>query len=116
MDQSIYAEIAANIRKYRELNKLTQAAMAEKINLDHQYYAQLEQGRRNFTIEKVIDSCNVLHIQIEDVIPKIAADDSDESERERKALLNEIFAKLKNASTKDLRLVDKFIDDFVSMM
>ncbi len=115
MDQSIYAEIAANIRKYRELNKLTQAAMAEKINLDHQYYAQLEQGRRNFTIEKVIDSCNVLHIQIEDVIPKIT-DESDESDRERKALLNEIFAKLKQASAKDLRLVDKFIDDFVSMM
>lgn len=116
MDKSYYVEIANNIRKYRKLNKLSQEAMAEKIGLDSQYYAQLEQGRRNFTIERVIDSCNVLNVQIEDVVPIISFDGNDKADVERKNLIDSISTKLSTASSKELMLVEKFIDDFISVM
>lgn len=44
--------IHQNIRKYRLLNNMTQEELAEKLDLDTQYYAQLERGERNYTIEK----------------------------------------------------------------
>lgn len=46
--------ISQNIKKYRLLNNMTQEELAGKLYLDTQYYAQLERGERNFTIEKII--------------------------------------------------------------
>lgn len=116
MDKSVYAKIANNIRKYRKFNKLTQEVMAEKMGLDSQYYAQLEQGRRNFTIEKVIDSCNILHVKIEDVVPTISFENQNAMDEKKNILIANISSKLANASVKDLILIEKFIDDFISVM
>ncbi len=64
-----YAEaIAENIRKYRKLRRLTQADMADKLMIDVQYYSQLERGKRNFTIDRIIDSCEILDVRIEDIV------------------------------------------------
>ena len=53
MEQNSLSTIAKNIKKYRLLNNMTQEELAQKLFLDTQYYAQLERGKRNFTIEKI---------------------------------------------------------------
>lgn len=52
MEKKTQTSIAENIKKYRLLNNMTQKELSEKLFLDTQYYAQLERGERNFTIEK----------------------------------------------------------------
>ena len=60
--------IAQNIKKYRLLNNMTQEQLANALYLDTQYYAQLERGERNFTIEKIILACTIFHVGIENII------------------------------------------------
>lgn len=68
MNVNITKKISQNIKKYRLLNKMTQEALAEKLDLDTQYYAQLERGERNFTIEKIVKICSIFNIGIENII------------------------------------------------
>ena len=60
--------ISQNIKKYRLLNHMTQENLAEQLSLDTQYYAQLERGERNFTIDKLTRLCSIFQIGIEDLI------------------------------------------------
>ena len=62
MKKNTANSISQNIKKYRLINNLTQEELAGKLNLDTQYYAQLERGERNFTIEKIINLCSIFHI------------------------------------------------------
>lgn len=47
---------------------MTQEQLANALYLDTQYYAQLERGERNFTIEKIILACTKFHVGIENII------------------------------------------------
>ena len=60
--------ISQNIKKYRLLNNMTQEQLANLLYIDTQYYAQLERGERNFTIEKIIQICKLFHIGVENII------------------------------------------------
>lgn len=71
--------VARNIKKYRLLNNMTQEELAQHLNLDPQYYAQLERGERNFTLQRVISVCRLFRIGIEDIID-IPADTVDETQ------------------------------------
>lgn len=109
-----YQIIAENIRKYRILHKVTQEKMAEYLDIDALYYAQLEQNRRNFTIERIFDACNALHIRIEDVVP-IKKTDEDE-EKKKTDVLKSVNKKLAKCDSNQLLLIDKFIDDIASFV
>lgn len=100
--------IAQNIKKYRLLNNLTQEELATELNLDTQYYAQLERGERNFTIEKIINVCNLFHIGIENIIT-ISSNNTSETQE----LLKQITTKMESLSYTQLLSLDKFIEDIV---
>ena len=114
MGNDLYSQIAENIKKYRKLNHLTQQAMAKLLNIDYQYYAQMERGIRNFNLERVIDTCNVLHVSFDDIIPTSLVSVDDKIDKAQ--LLGNISQKLSKASTKDLLIVDRFIDDFITIL
>ncbi|MBQ3602190.1 MAG: helix-turn-helix transcriptional regulator, partial [Lachnospiraceae bacterium] len=59
MEKKTQNSIANNIKKYRLLNNMTQKELSEKLYLDTQYYAQLERGERNFSIEKIAMICSL---------------------------------------------------------
>ena len=101
-----YRAIADNIKKYRKLKNMTQEQLAFELDIDPQYYAQLEQCRRHFTLEKVIDCCDILNIRVEDIIPAETEDSGSKSE-----ILDDINKKLAGATCKQLLLIDKLIDD-----
>ena len=100
--------ISQNIKKYRLINHMTQEDLAGKLNLDTQYYAQLERGERNFTIEKIIHLCSIFHIGIENII-EIESEENDDTE----LLMARLTSQLKNLSYTQLTVVEKFIAEIV---
>lgn len=100
--------IHQNIRKYRLLNKMTQEEIAEKLDLDTQYYAQLERGERNFTIEKIIRLCSIFHTGIENIIEIDFKEKQDSSE-----LLQELVPRLESLSYSQLIMLEKFINEIL---
>lgn len=113
MDKQIPRLIAENIRKYREMCNMTQAEMSEKLKIDAQYYAQLEQGRRNFNVNRIVDSCKVLQVRIEDIIPIDNSIPEDEEKLEREFQLKKLNALLNNVSSKQLKILIKFIEEIL---
>lgn len=57
MGKNIYDVIRKNIKKYRMLAGLTQAALAEKVNLSHDYIRQIESLKvaKNFSVQTIYD-------------------------------------------------------------
>ena len=89
---------------------MTQEELAGKLFLDTQYYAQLERGERNFTIEKIALACSVFNVGIEDIIE---LDASQENIRETSSIISEITNQLAPLTQSQLLLVQKFIKDVV---
>lgn len=108
MKKELSSQISKNIKKYRLLNNMTQEDMANELELDTQYYAQLERGERNFTIEKLVRICTVFRIGIEDIIeiPKQPIYSND-------YLLKNICSQLSTLSESQLLLVEKFIQEII---
>lgn len=110
MNQNISLSISKNIKKYRKLNRMTQEELANKLFLDTQYYAQLERGERNFTIEKIALACSVFHVGIEDIIE---LDSASSPASDTSSVISEINDQLAPLTQSQLLLVQKFIKDVV---
>lgn len=110
MNQNISLSISKNIKKYRQLNRMTQEELAGKLFLDTQYYAQLERGERNFTIEKIALACSVFNVGIEDIIE---LDTTYTGTNDTASIISEISEQLAPLTQSQLLLVQKFIKDVV---
>ena len=47
---------------------MTQAAVAEKLNISLTHYGQLERGDKKFTLDMLGEACKLLNVRLEDVI------------------------------------------------
>lgn len=110
MNPNISLSISKNIKKYRQLNRMTQEELAGKLFLDTQYYAQLERGERNFTIEKIALACSVFNVGIEDIIE---LDTTYTETNDTASIISEISEQLAPLTQSQLLLVQKFIKDVV---
>ena len=110
MNPNISLSISKNIKKYRQLNRMTQEELAGKLFLDTQYYAQLERGERNFTIEKIALACSVFNVGIEDIIK---LDTTYTGTNDTASIISEISEQLAPLTQSQLLLVQKFIKDVV---
>ena len=108
MKKNTSNSISRNIKKYRLINNMTQEELAGKLNIDTQYYAQLERGERNFTIEKIIHLCSIFHIGIEDIIEVESSDHKNTD-----ILLQRLILELRDLSYTQLSAVEKFVTEFV---
>ena len=108
MKKNVSHSISQNIKRYRLINNMTQEELAGKLNLDTQYYSQLERGERNFTIEKIIHLCSIFHIGVEEII-EVETTEPENTDILTKRLISE----LKNLSYTQLSVVEKFITDIV---
>lgn len=108
MKKQVPDSIHQNIKKYRLLNNMTQEELAEKLDLDTQYYAQLERGERNFTIEKIIRLCSVFHTGIENIIEVNSKESQNTSE-----LIQKLIPQMESLSFSQLIMLQKFIDEIL---
>lgn len=101
--------ISQNIKKLRLLNNMTQEELSGLLELDTQYYSQLERGERNFTIEKIIRLCQILHVGIEDIIP--VENDPAPDVSAQIARINQL---VRGLSPSQLTLLEKFITEVLT--
>lgn len=62
-------QLRQNIRDIREDKHLTQADMAEKLNLSETEYAKIERGESKLNIDRIQQIANVLEVNLADLIP-----------------------------------------------
>ena len=62
----IYEQIAATIKKYRKESGLTQAELAEKVEVSHEFIRRIEskKGRKTFSIDTIYKISLALNIDI----------------------------------------------------
>jgi transcriptional regulator with XRE-family HTH domain len=107
-ETQLSSNIAQNIKKYRQLNNMTQKDLSEKLYLDTQYYAQLERGERNFTIEKICMICSLFHIGIDDIIQ---VNQDETLHEDYSALVEELSLSLKQLNYSQLLVLKKYIEE-----
>ena len=62
----LYNQIAKNIKKYRNEAKMTQAVLAEKIDVSHEYIRMIEsnKGDKTFSVYTIYNISKVLNVDI----------------------------------------------------
>jgi len=62
----IYEQIAFNIKKYRKEAGLTQAELAEKVNVSHEFIRRIEseKGRKTFSVDTIYKISIALNIDV----------------------------------------------------
>ena len=71
-DTEIYDTIRKNIKKYRKLNKLTAAELAELVNLSHDFIRQIEstKAKYNFSVDTFYKISVALGVSLDMLIQK----------------------------------------------
>lgn len=110
-----YKDIADNIKKYRKLHSLTQAELAEKMNMDSQYYAQLERFDnpiRHFTLDKILTACDIFNCTPNDIIGNLPIEHSALHEK----MHAQIIDRLNLLSEKQLYVLLQYIERIVPLI
>jgi transcriptional regulator with XRE-family HTH domain len=67
-NETIRKNLGEKIRKVREKARLTQAEVADKAGINVSYYAQIERGEVNLSIDKLQSIAKVLNIKSLDIM------------------------------------------------
>ena len=94
----IISEIGKKIKTLRKQKGLTQAELAEKINVDSKYVSRLETGNSVASITTMIKISKVLNIQLSDIF-------TVESEQEKNKIIELINLKLSKINIKELNAI-----------
>ena len=65
--ENLYERIALNIKKYRKEANITQATLAERIGVSHEFIRRIEskKGQKTFSVETLYKISLVLNISID---------------------------------------------------
>lgn len=65
-DSNIYLTISKNIKKYRKIKGITQAELAEMVELSHEFIRRIEskKGKKTFSVDTVYRIAKALDIDI----------------------------------------------------
>lgn len=71
----IYEQIALNIKKYRKTRGITQAQLAERVNVSHEFIRRIEskKGRKTFSIDTIYKISQALEIDIKQLFDDISS-------------------------------------------
>jgi transcriptional regulator with XRE-family HTH domain len=110
-----YKRIAHNIKNLRKHYHMTQAQLAEKLDMDTHYYSVIERAdtpNRNFTLEKVLTACHIFNCTPNDIIGTDFISDN----HHREMLLDKINHKIDDMSEHQLNIVLAYIDKIIPLM
>lgn len=111
-----YRKIGEHIRNARSRAEMTQAAVAEKLNISLTYYGQLERDDKKFTLDMLGEACELLNVRLEDVMngalelsnpPPASATDDD-----RVAHLNSL---IKGRSPKMIEVITEVVESIIKI-
>lgn len=110
-----YRDIAGNMKKFRKLHSLTQAELSEKMNMDSQYYAQLERfdnPSRHFTLDKILAACDVFNCTPNDIIGKTPIENS----LNRTHILDQIYSGIKSLNDRQLYILQQYLEKIAPLI
>ncbi|WP_050696734.1 helix-turn-helix domain-containing protein [Anaeromassilibacillus senegalensis] len=99
LDEKMLKAIGQRLKKYRVQAGMTQKQLSEILEIDEQYYGQVERGVKKLSLEKLMLFCTYFQIPLDDVI-KI--DVRDEGNPIKLAYISEISQLLINCSKEQL--------------
>ena len=67
----ILVAFGRNVRKRREINKLTQETLAESSGLDRTYISDIERGRRNLSLLNIVRVARALNTSASELCRRI---------------------------------------------
>lgn len=109
MNEKVMIQVHENIKKYRKLNNMTQEKLAAALEMDP--HAQLERGERNFSLEKIVKICSVLHVNVEDIVDITPVENSGNESPARK--LERLLPLMDTLSEKQMLVLEKFIKEIL---
>lgn len=96
--------LGQRIKHYRTIHSLTQKELASELGVAPLYIAEIEQGKRGISVEKLIDICKCFSISTSDILPI----EQDDLEIKEDIILN-IASVLRGWDTKQVRLLEAMV-------
>ena len=98
-----YLKVGTRIKKARIDRKLTQAELAEKLDLSNNYISSIERGNAIPSLETFISICNALNVTADMLL-------TDTIYMSNEYLKENIAIKIDKCSKKNIRIIERFID------
>jgi len=99
----LYQKLGQQIRRKRELAKLTQAQLAERVDVLRTSITNIEAGRQKAPLHLIYELCAVLQVDIKDILPPL----NELVETQSSTI--EIGGRLKNIPPKSAELIDELL-------
>ena len=99
-NSNLLKEMGERIYFRRKALKLTQEELAEKIGVSTQMISNLELGKKAIRPENLINICSVLNISTDYVLSGTKSDN----------LVDEIYQKLNNLNSGELKFINQMIE------
>ena len=98
-----YLKIGPRLKKARIDKKMTQAQLAEEIDLSKNYISNIERGTSIPSLETFVMLCNALDVTADMML-------TDSVYRSSEYLKESIAVKLARCSKRNMRIIERFID------
>lgn len=98
-----YLKVGTRIKKARIDKKLTQAQLAEQLELSNNYISGIECGKAVPSLETFIMICNALDVTADMLL-------TDTVYRSNEYLKESIATKIDKCSKRNMRIIERFID------
>lgn len=93
--------IGHRIKHYRKIKNLTQKALAAEIGVASSFIANIEQGQKGISLDKLVDICRCFDIGLSDLLPLETQGDIEIKEK----MIDEIVESLRLLETPQVKMV-----------
>ena len=98
--------IGQRIKQYRKMKSLTQKELAAEIGVAASFIANIEQGQKGISLDKLVDICKCFNIELSDLLPIETHSDMEIKEK----MIGEITNSLRVLETTQIRLLKTMVD------
>lgn len=97
----LYVDIGRNIKAARQISKLSQAELAEKLNLKRTSVTNIENGKQRLPLHLLYEICNLLNMDITKILPN--------NKNSKKEMTVSIEGKTFNITEDSLEKINKYL-------
>jgi len=93
--------IGQRIRQYRKMKSMTQKELAAELGIASSYIANIEQGQKGISLDKLVEFCMYLNIELSDLLPLGVQDNSAAKEE----IIQETVDLLRGLDTSQVQMI-----------
>ena len=97
--------IGQKIKYYRRMKSMTQKELATELRVASSYIANIEQGQKGISLDKLVDFCRYLNIGLSDLLP--IQNESDSVAKEE--IIRETVDLLRGLETTQIQMVKTMV-------